>query len=357
MKRSFKYLVPIIISVFLLSLPVAAEVKFGGEVKTGFTATSVENSGFYYDLYEQLKLEIFVPETGNTEARIEADFTVPGGPGFKKLYLKHRFKEMDLTIGRQPVSWSFGSLVNPVDYSLGAEAMNEEGSAKYVDGIEAFIPLNWNSNISLVSSFPGTSFDSDRVKFGLRGRTLINNNFDVSANYVQDQYKDTFDTIIDRRFGVTVKGDLDPLGIYGAFGYYSDDNGESDLAYLAGCDYSFLRNNNNRVYLQGEVLRVKKQRVSDMLHEMPLNISNADEELTLLFGNASYGINQFSEAGLMTAYCLNDGGLALMPRYQNQLGSNLTMELKGLFTLASDQALFYSDFYNSVVGVELSYPF
>ena len=68
----------------------------------------------------------------------------------KKLYLKNRFDNFHLTVGRQPISWSFGSLLNPVDYTLGAVALDEESSSKYTDAVLVYVPINWNSGVDIV---------------------------------------------------------------------------------------------------------------------------------------------------------------------------------------------------------------
>ncbi|MFW6270086.1 MAG: hypothetical protein ACOC4G_08405, partial [Bacillota bacterium] len=117
---------------FLILTLVSVEGKAldaGGEIETYFTGILYDDNNLYTNLTEKLNLELFIPVYGNTESRVEFDFvnssdsninnsfyTDSGGLHVKKLYIKHRSNKYNLTAGRQPISWSFGSLINPVDF-------------------------------------------------------------------------------------------------------------------------------------------------------------------------------------------------------------------------------------------------
>jgi len=241
-----------------------------------------------------LDLELFLPPFDNTQAKFQTYFfydSMNGGFDYliKKLYLKHKFEKLHLTVGRQPISWSFGSMLNPVDFTLGAVVMEEETDAKYQDAIEGYVPLNWNTSVSVVAAFPENSQD---IKWGLRGRTVIKG-YDLTLNYVQEPEME--------RIGFTGKGDLGPLGIYGAAGYYFKDN-NGDLAYLIGGDYSHFFEAGNKVYLQLEYLSTKRGTLSSILGPFfSGNITdNSDENAGLVLGLANYStlLKAIIEAGL-----------------------------------------------------------
>ena len=129
------------------------------------------------ELTESLRLELFVPPIGGNELRYEFLLTRPLQGILsaeetsyfpRKLYLKRKLGKVSLTLGRQPISWSFGSLLNPVDYTLGAMALEEERSSKFTDAVAVYLPLNWNSGIDLAASFPaGCSSGIEQMKWGL----------------------------------------------------------------------------------------------------------------------------------------------------------------------------------------------
>ncbi len=213
-------------------------------------------------LQEGLDLELFLPSFDDTQAKFEIYlYSNPLSGGFdyliKKLYLKHKFEKFHLTVGRQPISWSFGSMLNPVDFSLGAMVMDEETGAKYQNAIEGYVPLNWNTSISVVAAFPENSQD---IKWGLRGRTLIKG-YDLTLNYVQEPEKEIMGTITpaSKRIGLTTKGDLGPFGVYGALGYYFSENNDGSFAYLIGGDYSYFFEAGNKIYFQLEYLSMEKK--------------------------------------------------------------------------------------------------
>jgi len=345
MKKYFNIAILFIIFFFLGSIPISAKVDIGGELAASLI-NIIDNEG-NISAYpqESLDLELFLPTFNNTQAKFEIYlFNNPMSGGFdyliKKLYLKHKFDKLHLTLGRQPISWSFGSMLNPVDFTLGAMVMDEETGAKYQDAIEAYIPLNWNSSVSLVAAFPEASQD---IKWGLRGRTMIEG-YDLTLNYVREPEIDFMGTIIppSQRIGFTAKGDLGPLGAYGALGYYFKDNDVGDLAYLIGGDYSYFFEAGNKIYFQLEYLSIKKDNLSSILGPFFTGnvTNNLKENIGLILGMANYEIDEFSQINLMAISSINDGSTIVIPGYRNQLSNNLSFNLSTAIYFGKEDTLF-----------------
>jgi len=332
MKKYFSIAILFIILFLLGSISISAKVDIGGELAASLISI-IDNEGdiFAYP-QESLDLELFLPAFNNTQAKFEIYlYNNPLSGGFdyllKKLYLKHKFEKFHLTIGRQPISWSFSSMLNPVDFSLGAMVMDEETGAKYQDAIEGYMPLNWNTSISVVAALPENSQD---IKWGLRGRTVIEG-YDLTLNYVQESEQEVAGIFIptSRRIGFTGKGDLGPLGVYGSLGYYFKANENGDFLYQIGSDYSYFFEAGNKVYLQLEYLSMKQENLSSVLGPyFSGNITNnLDNQIGLLLGLVNYEINEFSQVSLMAISSLNDGSMIIIPGYHNQLSNNLSFDL------------------------------
>jgi len=330
------------------SIPISAKIDIGGEL-TASLINIIDNEGNISSyLQESLDLELFLPTINNTQAKFEIYlFNNPMSGGFdyliKKLYLKHKFEKLHLTLGRQPISWSFGSMLNPVDFTLGSMVMDEETGAKYQDAIQAYVSLNWNSSVSLVAAFPEASQD---IKWGLRGRTMIEG-YDLTLNYVREPEIDFMGTIIpaSQRIGFTTKGDLGPLGVYGALGYYFKDNDDGDLAYLIGGDYSYFFEAGNSMYFQLEYLSMKKDNLSSILGPFFTGnvTNNLNENIGLILGMVNYGIDEFSQVNLMAISSLNDGSIIIIPGYRNQLSNNLSLNLSTAIYFGKEDTLFGSN--------------
>jgi len=334
MKKYFSVAILILVITLLPVTSISAQIKVGGEVKTSLIGTLDREENIHNYLQGSLDLELFLPPLDNTQAKLEMYFfnnSISGGFDYliKKLYLKHKFEKLHLTIGRQPISWSFGSMLNPADFSLGAMAMEEETSIKYQNALEGYMPLNWNTSVSVVAAFPE---NSQNIKWGLRGRTVIEG-YDLTLNYVQEPEM--------KRIGFTGKGDLGPLGIYGAVGYYSKNN-DDDLAYLIGGDYSHFFEMGNKIYLQLECLSMKRGSLSSILGPFfSGNITdNLDKKIGLLLGLANYEIDEFSQISLMTISSLNDKSMIITPGYHNQLSSNLSFNFDTAIYFGKDSTLF-----------------
>jgi len=325
-------------SFFLFSSIVHAnDIRLGGNLNASLTYFSDVDLGFGYLPQANLDLELFLPSRDNNELKLAGNLysDIPSNKvGFfwKKLYWKKRFENLHLTIGRQPISWSFGSLLNPVDYSLGAVALNEEYSAKYQDAVEVYFPINWYTGLSLVAS----SFDNNSdLKIGFRGRTLIND-FDVTVHFVEENI--LANEIVQRQFGITTKGDIGKFGIYSALGYYQGKE-DFSLSFLAGIDYSYFFQAGNQLYLQIEYINLPPHLLYQVTSSMMSGGEEGKENIHLIAGNISYRIDEFSSIGL-TSFCnFSDVTGIFMPVYSNQISTNTTIDIKGGIMLESIKKL------------------
>ncbi|HHU82571.1 MAG TPA: hypothetical protein GXZ26_06170, partial [Firmicutes bacterium] len=312
-------------------------VEAGGKAELFYSGTWFENGVFTDELKDYLELELYLPSLGRTEFSYAFRIDLPlqgltagkeASYFTKKLYLKHRFPRFHLTVGRQPVSWSFGAMLNPVDYTLGAEALEEESDSKFTDAVEANIPLNWNSGLTLVASFPaGFDFDTKKLKWGVRGRFGVKG-YDLTLNYVQEPAAGPSRhghglpglpgavPLPRQRAGLTFKGDLGDLGVYGAFGHYFEKAGESGNSYLIGADYSYNIGYHGKLTMQLEYLGLDGSNLSQLLGPF-IMMGSGEERTQLLTGNLAYPIDDFSTVMLTAIANPNGSKYLLIPRYQN----------------------------------------
>ncbi len=116
-KKYFKISILFIVVFLLMPIPSSARIDIGGELTTSLI-NIIDNEGQLSTyLQEGLDLELFLPSFDDTQAKFEIYlYSNPLSGGFdyllKKLYLKHKFEKFHLTVGRQPISWSFGSMLN-----------------------------------------------------------------------------------------------------------------------------------------------------------------------------------------------------------------------------------------------------
>lgn len=385
----------ILLTFFLFSAvpanPVLA-IEAGGELEVSLSGALAEDGHFTNDqIKDRLDLEFFLPQLGETEFSYAFQVASPlqgltagkeASYFTKKLYLKHKLDRFHLTVGRQPVSWSFGSLLNPVDYTLGSVALDEENNSKYTDAVEIYFPLNWNSSLSLVSSFPaGFDLDTEKMKWGVRGRFGVKG-YDLTVNYVQEAAAVAGATAEDmdlgepggaagdvvallpsilprQRAGFAFKGDLGDIGVYGAYGYYFGNGVESSNSYLLGADYSYNLNYNTKITIQLEYIGMELNFLKPAHRAALLKMESDDDRIDLLTGAFSYPLDDFSTVSLITMVNLDDGSLFLTPEYQTTLPGNLDLTVNTTVFLGDDGTLLAPgrDIPQAVFTVMLSYPF
>ncbi len=345
-----KYLATFLFGFLFLMLgfiPVQAQVDLGGELKTVITAYELDND-WESSLEEQMELELFLPRLEETEfvVRLMANWREGQGAeiDIKKLYLERNLGPFNLKAGRQPISWSFGSLVNPADYNLGAEALEQETMLKYADGIELYYPINWNSGLAMLVT---DLANNDQAKYGLRARTMLAG-YDLTVNYVDEPGLD--------RYGFTTKGDLGPIGIYGAVSHLNYNKQLDEKIYLVGGDYSYN-------FLAGEKLSFQLEYLkSDGFNDLTslLGGSNVSQgtlqnlsELEMIIGQISYQPDQFSSFSLFAVNNTNDGSWILLPIYNYLLSSNWNLKLQANLLTGDEDELFGGN----AKGVQASFSY
>jgi len=346
-KKYFNIIILLIIFFLLGSIPISAKVDIGGELSASLI-NIIDNQGDIF-AYPQasLDLELYIPPFDNNQIKSAVYLTTNPATGqldfkFKKLYLKHKFDKLQLTVGRQPISWSFGSMLNPVDFTPGAMVMDEETGSKYLNAITAYYPINWNSSITGIAAFlDGLAFEN--VKWGIRGRTTLEG-YDLTLNYVRESEENSTETMIpaNQRIGFSAKGDLGPFGVYGAIGYNFTDINSGDFSFLMGGDYSYFFESGSKIYFQLEYLSLKEERLSSLLGSLALLDSTMDSESNahLFLTRTSYDINEFSAISLFTISSLDDYSTIIMPNYSNQISNSLTFNCNFAYFSGKQNTLF-----------------
>lgn len=354
------FVIIIIALISIFSIPVLS-ADIGGKASL-ISNLSYVDSELDNSLAAELELEWFLPYDFplNIQNRAVISISEAGEDKFdlwfKKLYLKEGLGPINASIGRQPISWSYGALINPVDYSLGAENLEEESKAKFVDGLELYYPINWGSGLTFVAS---NLENQKEHKWAFRGRTTVRG-YDLSASYVNTPLEAAADL---ERYGLTFKGDLGPAGVYGAYGLWQSDQIDYDI-YQLGTDYSYNFLAGSRLYLQAEYLRLEGLMGDLSAFDLfNLEASTSEEEnssaiknnLDFINTNLSYEIDEFSSIGIMTVSFLDDGSTLFIPNYSYLFSSNLMLELRGSIAAGSEDEVLGGD--AKGLEINLSYTF
>lgn len=360
------------IIIYILFIIFAAGItafETGGEAELE-TALYLDNdNAFDYEVIESALIEIFLPDLGKHEMKCEFEIFKPlQGMSpyhttemfFRKLYMRFDFKYFKLTLGRQPVSWSFGSMLNTVDYTLGSVALDEEYSSKYTDAAEMYIPITWNSGLGIIGSFPaGISNDVDCIKWGARLRAGIAG-YDITINYVNEADTALITVIIptdiipDQRAGITFKGDIGDIGVYGSAGYYFDNLNSDFLSYTFGMDYSFYMNYNTQVIMQAEYTGIETDRFPDYITNGILRMDSTDNRIDMLIGTVTYPCDEFSSITVNGIFSADDYSIMLSPIYQILLPYNLDLKISVFTFLGRENTLFSSGNLDSKVSSLIS---
>ncbi|MEC9490377.1 MAG: porin [Halanaerobiales bacterium] len=364
-KLQAKLALTVLISMVLVLMlsPSSLAADIGGKASL-ISNLSYSDSELDNSLAAELELEWFLPYDFPLDIQNRAVISLDEEDEdkvdlwFKKLYLRQELGPFTAKLGRQPVSWAYGALINPVDYSLGAENLEEENRAKYVDGVELYYPINWGTGITFLS----TDIEGEKNhKWSIRGRTTYAG-YDLTANYISTPSSESEGDL--DRYGLTAKGDLGPFGVYGAYGLWENRSIEYDI-YQVGADYSYHFLRGSQLYLQGEYILIDGAAASegfDLFSAIQDQNSaengeqnSASNKMEFINTNISYDIDEFSSIGFMTVTYLGDGSTLFIPKYSYLFSSNLLLELRGTAAAGAEEEVLGGD--QKGLELNLSYTF
>lgn len=348
-----------------------AEIGLGGKIESSIIGTVDSEGELTTSWMEHLNLKFLLPDYGDTSANLEIDlYYQPQGPlgapvfmgDVSKLYVKQRFENFQLKVGRQPISWSFGSLINPVDYAVSANTLNlAQSQEPSENAILAYVPINWNSNVTLVAAYPE---GASGVKLAGRARTNLYG-FDLTMNYLRKPVVELgiVKFPVQHRVAFTGKGDVGPVAVYGAAGYqFVDEVTDGKPVYLIGLDYSYPLGYGSKILAQVEYLRDE----IGAIQMIPIYGEDPVYGEDLLLGMLGYEIDEFSGVSLMIVVNPEDKSLLLAPGYKNQIGSNLDLTIQGGLFIGEEGTQFGpgpqelvpgSEIPRGMIQVGVSYPF
>src|SRR6056297_1014445 len=129
--RSQSFLLIILISLVILFSKPVLTADIGGKASLTSNLTYAD-SELNNSLAAELELEWYLPYDfpldiqNRTVISLDEEAEDQVELWFKKLYLRQKIGPLTAKLGKQPVSRAYGALINPVDYSLGAENLEEE---------------------------------------------------------------------------------------------------------------------------------------------------------------------------------------------------------------------------------------
>ncbi len=356
MKKQFFYLFFIaLILTGLINSPVQA-IDIGGELelKSGVLYEDELHSNFW----GRGELELYLPRAADFSSRAVFQGQLGNSGenkdelGFKYLYLRHRRDDGHFTIGRQPVSWAYGAMINPYDFGFGLEGLADETRTPAIDGLRSFHNLEAGRSLQLVAEFADSHYTSpDHMGYGARFR-LPSAGQDLSFNLVYQPVVDILSGSRDNllRAGGTYSGDWGQAGIYGALGYYRlRDLARDDYVAQLGLDYSWQigpQFQERTVFLQAEYLRFLNKELGLLFFQQfadDLTIQDSGEAAgnvtddfdqipevyDMLAANISIQLDPFTQVGTAFIGETGEGLMTLIPFYQSELGGGVELRIEG----------------------------
>ncbi|MGM0420001.1 MAG: hypothetical protein ACQEQG_03300 [Bacillota bacterium] len=333
----------IFLAILVVSGPAEA-VDIGGEINVNAGLIYPSTGDISTSISAEAELELYLPTSETLEPRL----VVQGGIrnqgqtdfSFKYLYLRSRLNSSHLTLGRQPVSWSYGAIINPLDFGFGIEGLADRSITPGIDGARYYHSLGSGRSFQAVISWPDLTGEFTDLGYGARLR-LPGQGYDFSLNAVSQEIAGGRRL---HRAGMTYSGDLGPIGVYGTAGYYNlHESSLDDWIIQLGMDYSWFLGefDQRRVNIQGEYFRFIK---GDMNLGYVLGLAGGGAPGTqfmlagqdLFIANLSTSLDSFTNIGLALLKESSGWNVVAVPYYTSDLGGGLEFRLEG--SLYRDQA-------------------
>ncbi len=347
-----KILLPL--SLLLIAAIPSSALDLGGELE--LTGGLHYGDSWITDLQGRTLVEFFLPEQPPFAARFAVEGFLNESSselGIKYLYLRWRGEHGQFTVGRQPVAWGYGAMLNPLGYGLDIEGLAGQSVTPAVDGFRYVHSLGAGRRFELVMDYPDglTASEWDQLGFGGRLRWPSAGqdfSFNVSSQPLTLPLGPEPDApvISERvlRTGVTYRGDAGPVGLYGALGYVRlQEAAEYDVLLQIGLDTSWEWGpayQKRPVILQAEYLRFLRGQLSPGLllqldsDELEQNLPDEPAEdpadmNDLLLLNIAVNWDYFTQFGAALLLPLGPGPKTAAPYYITDLGGDVELRIQG----------------------------
>lgn len=371
--RTIEKRIIFILSITLILLFIQESVgaiELGGNLQVQSGLLYVADAELLANFQGEGELELYLPDTGNLDSRLVFHSKLEEKKqemGIKYLYLRYQQQKGHITLGRQPVSWAYGAILNPLDYGFGVNDWAGETFTPQIDGVRSVHFIGNDVSFQMVVNFAGglTLQSLDSLGYGGRLRFPIPGH-DLSLNFSNQPLPMPISEDNLLRAGLTYRGDLGPIGIYGAAGYYLlHPTEKEDFVAQLGVDYSRqvgLQDEESLLYLQMEYIRFIKKKLAPILFlqfAKDNTIEMTDETPTdeavdlydMLVANISLIMDPFNQLGVAVITESKGKTLAISPYYQSDLGGGVEFRFTGDLLLASEGERKYG------INVGLSYCF
>jgi hypothetical protein len=257
------------------------------------------------------------------------------GGALDRLYVRADRGPVQVTAGRQRISWGGGTAFAPSDYFNPPNPLDPEGPKAGVDGLTVRYSLGPLAYVAVagahVERYVTEGLSSAKKagdSAGVRAGTHIGTT-DVAASYGYDA------PAREEVTAVEAKGDLG-VGWHGALVRRVADSGEAGTAGMAGIDYSFASGqwitNLEYQYEEGAVGQADQD-------QWYAGVTYVPDETSSLSANAVY-------------YPASDAK-TLVANYARQLTSNLDLNLRAIVPIGEASPIFG----NGVIQSKVAYSF
>ena len=343
------------LALFLASVPVTA-ANWGGEI--GLQTSVLYSGGFRTELQVHGVLEPFLPDQPPFSTRIAVEGGIAPSRAeldMRYLYLRWQKGSQQITVGRQPVGWGYGSMLNPLGYGLDVTGLGGQSVTPVVDGLRYTGSFGGGRRLDLVMDYAGSrgEWSLHDLGYGARFRAPVAG-WDFSANGSSPPLSLPLGPEPDAlalqerllRAGVSLKGDAGPVGVYGSLGLVRlHEANEQDILLQVGMDASTTLGSSYQrrpLTVQMEYLRFLGDTLNpglllafgddsgtqDMTTAPPSE--DASGPMTGLFLiNTTLQWDYFTHLGTALIWPVGTGTVVLAPYLVSDLGGNLELQVQG----------------------------
>lgn len=294
----------------------------------------------YLDYIPQ-SLSQTVPE----DERYFYDFQYEDEKFLDNAFLKLKAGKIDITAGKQQLSFGSGYAWNPTDI-INTKLITDPTYEQR--GVNA-LRFDYYIGQTVLNAvyLPGSDFDESGKLFKI---STPLGHFDLSGQYAEKEWN-IFGFQKDKRsqYGVNINGELLGLGVWteSALNNYND---EDYLEILTGFDYTF----DNELYVMGEYLYTElgKSDCSEYTINHWMNFISGEirtvsqDNLYLYLKYPVTDLLDFSQSGIIS---ISDGSFALVPEIQYYIYANVDIKMMLNLYLGKEDTAYDSDLGQSAV--------
>lgn len=281
------------------------------------------------------------------------DYTFDDEIVWDNLFIKYRFPEFDITLGKQQITFGSGYVWNPTDLFNIKSVIDPTGEKEGHKALRVDYPLGFQRGIMFIYDLEDPEEETGMLLQYKMNRGHFDYFFTLASTWRDFTDYSTLTSIRERSFmaGFDMVGEAFGIGLWFEGAYNWPETQKEFYEFVLGGDYTWP----NGLYVLLEYFHSSRGcsgsgdcNISDWMGYFTGETKAISRDNLYIY--SSFPVTDLLEVGISMATSISDGSSVLIPVMDYSLYEDIHLELYGGFNLGSHGTVYSKELGNGILG-------